>query len=253
LYAVNGDGIQQEGVITYGFSISKPWWSSWWFYLLLNLLVLSVILLIVRNHINQRLKLELIRSNISNDLHDDIGATLSSVNFYIDLAQSEKDNADYLRFIKENVNHVITNLDDLVWSINPRNDTTEQFINRMKDYAVPLLKAACIQCQFQLDSRLMDLKLDLPTKQNLYLMFKEMINNVAKHARGHNCIIELVHRNGKLELKVTDDGQGFDPLAVNPARNGLLSMRERTRKLNGEIKIISAPKNGSSVAVSIPL
>jgi signal transduction histidine kinase len=140
-----------------------------------------------------------------------------------------------------------------VWSINPRNDTTEQFINRMKDYAVPLLKAACIQCQFQLDSRLMDLKLDLPTKQNLYLMFKEMINNVAKHARGHNCIIELVHRNGKLELKVTDDGQGFDPLAVNPARNGLLSMKERTRKLNGEIKIISAPKNGSSVAVSIPL
>jgi signal transduction histidine kinase len=110
------------------------------------------------------------------------------------LPKVKKTNQDYLRFIKENVNHVINNLDDLVWSINPRNDTTEQFINRMKDYAVPLLKAACIQCQFQLDPKLVNLRADIPTKQNLYLMFKEMINNVAKHARGHNCIIELVHR-----------------------------------------------------------
>jgi signal transduction histidine kinase len=212
-----------------------------------------IVYIIIRNRINQKLRLELMRRSISNDLHDDIGATLSSVNFYIDLAQHDKQNTEYLRHIKDNVNQVISSLDDLVWSINPKNDNTGQFINRMKDYAIPFLKAARIHCHFHYDPKVVNLKLDLLTKRHLYLLFKEVVNNVAKHALCRNCTIELVHDQENLRLVVSDDGKGFNVVEVDGSRSGLFSMQERVRLLNGEMEIRSVKKEGSRVAVTIPL
>lgn len=252
-YAVDNGNVQQKQVLRFPFSIEKPFWRTWWFFLLANAMLSMVIYTTVKNRINQKLRLELMRRSISNDLHDDIGATLSSVNFYIDLAQSDRQNTEYLRYIKDNVNEVIGSLDDLVWSINPKNDTTGQFINRMKDYAIPLLKAARIQCHFHYDAKLVHLKLDLLTKRHLYLLFKEVVNNVAKHALCRNCTIELVCEQGKLRLVVNDDGQGFNVVEVGRNRNGLYSMQERVRMLKGEIEIRSVTKQGSQVAVTIPL
>lgn len=253
LYAVNSDDMQQEEVISYGFSIAKPWWRMWWFYLLANLAVMLVAYLLVRNRMNQRLKLELMRSNISRDLHDDIGATLSSINFYIALAETEEDKQPYLHTIRENVGHVVNSLDDLIWSINPQNDTTEQFINRMKEYVGPLLNAARIQCHFQYDPRIVNLRLDLVTKRNLYLLFKEMVNNVLKHSQCRNCYVRLEYHRSQLSLSVTDDGKGFDPEKLKKNRNGLLNMRARAKRMKGEIEISSAEKKGSRLAVKIPV
>lgn len=252
-YAVNNNGMQQGGLIRFPLVVQKPLWRTGWFILLVNGLLVMIVYLIIKNRINQKLRLELMRRNISHDLHDDIGATLSSVNLYIDLAQSEKQNSEYLRYIKENVNQVIGSLDDLVWSINPKNDTTEELVNRMQDYAMPLLKAARIQCHFSCDPRLPDLRLDLLTKRHLYLLFKEMVNNVAKHASCRNCYIDFAQHHGKLHLTVKDDGQGFDAAVAGKARNGLASMQERTRKLKGNITIQSVADGGSQVAVTIPL
>lgn len=252
-YANGSNGMQQAKSILFPFSINKPWWRTWWFFLLFNAAIVAVIYLIIQTRIHQKLRLELMRRNISSDLHDDIGATLSSVNFYIDLARSDTQNADYLHQIKKNVNQVITNLDDLVWSINPKNDTTAQFVHRMKDYAIPLLKAAQIQCHFQYESKLLALKLDLLTKRHLYLLFKEMVNNVAKHAQCRNCFIQLLYHHSKLVLSVTDDGLGFSADQQKKNRNGLFNMQERTRKLKGEMEIRSAEKQGSRIAITIPV
>ena len=252
LYAVSNNDMVQASSLLFPFSIAKPWWRTWWFVLALNTVAVALIYLVIQTRIRQKLRVELIRRNISSDLHDDIGATLSSVNFYINLAQTEKNNTEYLHLIKQNVAHVINNLDDLVWSINPKNDTTEQLLHRMHDYAFPLLKAAGIQCHFTHEPGLAELKLDLMTKQNLYLLFKEMVNNVAKHAQGSNCFIQLIHQHGKLHLSVTDDGKGFDP-ALKKHRNGLFTMQERARKLKGQMEICSSEKQGSRVAVTIPV
>lgn len=252
-FAVDNSGVRQKQLIRFPFSIDKPFWQTWWFFLLANTVLFLIVYIFIKNRINQKLRLELMRRSISNDLHDDIGATLSSVNFYIDLAQSDKQNTEYLRYIKDNVNQVIGSLDDLVWSINPKNDTTGQFINRMKDYAFPLLKAARIQCHFHYDPKLVSLKLNLLTKRHLYLLFKEVVNNVAKHAFCRNCTIEFVHDQGNLRLIVKDDGQGFNVVEVDGDGNGLSSMQERVRLLNGEMEIRSVTREGSQVAVTIPL
>lgn len=252
LYAFNDDNLQQEEPVSYSFSIARPWWNTWWFYLLLNLSVLAIALVIIRNRAHQRLKIELMRSNISRDLHDDIGATLSSLNFYIALAETEENKKPYLDIITENISHVVNSLDDLIWSINPRNDTTEQLVNRMKAYATPLLKAANIQCGFQHDPGVFNAQLDLAKKRHLFLLFKEMINNVLKHSGCRTCYISLAYSHSQLSLSVTDDGKGFDPETLKPARNGLLNMRARTQKMNGKMEIRSAERQGSRLEVKIP-
>lgn len=253
LYAIDNNGLEQETAISFPFTINKPWWLNWIFIVLLNTALIGIVFLLLQNRTRQKLRMELVRRNISNDLHDDIGATLSSVNFYIDLAQSEKNNAEYLQYIKTHVNQVINSLDELVWSINPKNDTTEQLINRMKDYALPLLQAAGMQCHFAVDTKLHQAKLGLLTKRHLYLLFKEMVNNVAKHAKGRNCTIQFSHHHKTFSMVVEDDGQGFDTSRVKQHRHGLSSLQERTGKLKGSISIRSETSKGSRIAVTIPV
>ena len=249
--AVNRYGVEQQTPIQFRFTIVKPWWNSTLFLIAVNGLIVFIVLLILRNRVRQRLRVELVRRNISADLHDDIGATLSSVNIYAALAKTEKNNEQYLELIQQHVTDAVMRLDDLVWSINPKNDTMEQLITRMKSTATPLLAAAGIACHFYFDEKVLHHKLNLTQKRHLYLLFKEMLNNVVKHAGCSNCTIRLELQKGLLTLSVSDDGIGFNPEQTNSNRNGMQSMYNRAKKLNGTVKVISANKTGSTLQVQL--
>ena len=178
-------------MIVFDFTIKAPWWNQWWFKTLFVMIVVSIIFLLYRIRMEQLLKVERIRRSISGDLHDDIGATLSSMIIYTNLARSEKDHEYYLDLIDQNAKEVIGKLDDLVWSINPKNDTCEQLINRMRLHAEPLLNAAGIRLNFTVNPAVLQLKLDLFVKNNVYLLFKEIVNNVVKHSVAANCYINI--------------------------------------------------------------
>jgi hypothetical protein len=249
--AVSKDGFQQNKPFAFQFEILKPWWNHWWFFVLCNVLIVAVVILIIQNKIGQRLKVELVRRGIAHDLHDDIGATLSSVNIYTELAKDEMGQNEYLERIKLNINDAVTRLDDLVWSINPKNDTMAQLMNRMQYVAEPLFKAAGIQCYFTCDKKFLDLKLTLADKRNVYLLFKEMVNNVVKHANCCNCYINIKYNSPYLTLSVMDDGIGFDPAVISTTRNGLHNMEYRARRMNGSLHINSSDKSGSSIVVQL--
>jgi hypothetical protein len=249
--AVNKNGLQQEKPVSFHFVILKSWWNHWWFIILINICIVTIIFLIIRNRTDQRLKVELIRRGIASDLHDDIGATLSSINIYTEMAQEEMGENEYLEHIKENVNDTISRLDDLVWSINPKNDTMEQLLYRMQHTALLLLEATGVHCHFNYDKKIVGIKLNLANKRNVYLLFKEMVNNVVKHAQCQNCYINIEYNHPDLELSVMDDGIGFDPAMVNKARNGLENMRYRARRMNGSIQINSSHKKGTKVVVQL--
>lgn len=249
--AVNKDGFQQDKPFAFQFEILKPWWNHWWFFVLCNLLIVAIVILIIQNKISQRLKVELVRRSISRDLHDDIGATLSSVNIYTELIKDEMGQSEYLERIKFNIDDAVTRLDDLVWSINPKNDTMAQLMKRMQYVAEPLLKAAGIQCHFTCDKKFLDIKLRLADKRNVYLLFKELVNNVAKHAQCCNCYIEIKYNSPYLTLSVTDDGIGFDRTMIDKSRSGLNNMEYRARQMDGSLHINSSDKHGSSIVVQL--
>ena len=249
--AINRNGLQQEKPVNFHFVILKAWWNHWWFFLLINIVIVAIILLIIRNKMQQRLKVELIRRGIASDLHDDIGATLSSINIYTEMAEEEIGENEYLLRIKENVNDTISRLDDLVWSINPKHDTMEQLLNRMQHCALLLLEATGVKCHFYYHPKILDIKLNLANKRNLYLLLKEMLNNVVKHAQCRNCYINLEYHRANFTLSVTDDGVGFDVTADKKGRNGLENMRYRAARMNGNVQINSSDKKGSEIIAEL--
>lgn len=252
-YAVARNGAVQKNIIVFDFTIKAPWWNQWWFKTLFVMIVVSIIFLFYRIRMEQLLKVERIRRSISGDLHDDIGATLSSMIIYTNLARSEKDHEYYLDLIDQNAKEVIGKLDDLVWSINPKNDTCEQLINRMRLHAEPLLNAAGIRLNFTVNPAVLQLKLDLFVKNNVYLLFKEIVNNVVKHSGAANCYINIEGTKSRFKIIVKDDGKGFEPTQVKANRNGLINMQERVRNMHGEIHVKSAVEKGTSVLVLIPI
>ncbi len=245
------EGLQQIKPVSFHFIILKSWWNRWWFILLANAAIAAIGYFIIRNRINQRLKVELIRRGIASDLHDDIGATLSSINIYTEMAQEEVGENEYLDHIKENVNDTISRLDDLVWSINPRNDTMEQLIHRMRQTSLSVLEATGVQSHFTYDKKILGVKLNLADKRNVYLLFKEIVNNVMKHAQCNNCYIDLSYNYPNLTLKVKDDGIGFDVATAKKGRNGLENMRYRANRMKGNVEINSSYKNGCSISVQL--
>jgi len=249
--AVSTDRFHQQKPFKFQFVILQPWWNHWWIVVLGNLLIVAVVIFLIRNKISQQLKVETVRQGIARDLHDDIGATLSSINIYTELAKDEMGQNEYLERIKDNIDDAVTRLGDLVWSINPKNDTMLQLMHRMRYIAEPLFKAAGIECHFTYDKKFLDLKLTLADKRNVYLLFKEMVNNVVKHAQCYNCYINIKYNSPYLILSVKDDGIGFDPAVVSETRNGLHNMEYRARRMDGTLHISSSGKKGSSIVVEL--
>lgn len=246
-FAVHPSGKSAEQSVSFEFQILKPWWEQWWLRILVIVALVGLFYGLYRYRLNQLLKVENIRRSISSDLHDDIGATLSSINIYTELAKRQENNKEFLNLIQDNTREIIGKLDDLVWSINPKNDSCEQLINRMRSFSEPLLSGANINYKITCSEDLHRLKLSTGIKRNLYLIFKETINNVAKHSRSKNCSINIYYQNKRLHIQIVDDGIGFDEAQARKDRNGLKNIQDRARQIKANIKINSIKDKGTTV------
>lgn len=231
--------------------IAKPFWMNWWFFVVIGAIPAIIILSIYRSKIHQRNQITKLRENISRDLHDDIGSVISSINIYSSIAKKQERPDVYIDLIQIYAQEVIAKIDDLVWSIKSINDQYEHLIERMQSFALPVLHAASINTHFHTDLSSKKLSLKLEEKRNLYLLFKEAINNVIKHSKAKNCTIYCIEKNGLLTITIKDDGTGFDtnnlPLVL---RTGVSSMKERAAKINAALTIESHPEKGTKINIS---
>jgi signal transduction histidine kinase/ligand-binding sensor domain-containing protein len=251
-YAENAATRAKGRLIAVPLTILRPWWNQWWFFGLLALVLAGLLYALYRFRLRQLFKMERMRRAISSDLHDDIGATLSSIRIYTQLAREDRQNDVYLNFIQNNVKEVVDKLDDLVWSINPRNDTWEQLTARMEQFATALFTAQGIRFTITIDEHLPTQPLSITLKRNFYLVFKELVNNVVKHSQCTECHVRLHYHQGTLQLQVKDNGIGLDPHAQTGRRNGIRNMHERTAEMKGTLHIDSG-KGGTTSTVLIPI
>lgn len=220
------------------------------------LLLVLIAVLVNRYKLKRSIAMERMQQRISSDLHDDIGASLTSINILSQLSQQQKiDTAtrnEYLQKINEQTSEVTNALRDIVWSINPKNDKLEIILARMKRYAAELLETKNIEYSFDSNIRPEDEITDADIRQNLYLIFKEAVNNLAKYAGATKAMIALHKEAGKITLEVKDNGNGFDPADVSKG-NGIENMQRRARMVNAKFSLTSAPGNGTQVKAAIPL
>jgi ligand-binding sensor domain-containing protein/two-component sensor histidine kinase len=233
--------------------IDPPFWRTTWFLILCVVALAGILYAIYRYRINQLLRMQKVRNNIATDLHDDIGTTLTNISILSELSKKnllQKGEADvFLDRIAEEVHNSSQALDDIVWSINTSNDTLEQTVARMRRYAAEVFDAANISYSLQLDEQFERYKLNMEQRRDCFLIFKETINNIYKHANAKHVQIKLWIGKGHLHMIISDDGKGFDTNTVTH-RNGIKNIRNRIEKWKGNIEIRSVPGKGTVTEVS---
>lgn len=196
---------------------------------------------------------ETIRTKVARDLHDDIGSTLSSINIMSQLAIREQGNgSSHLNKIAENSLRMMENMSDIVWSINPKNDSLEQVVFKMKEFAAEILEPKNIEYVFNIENNIQELKLDVEKRKNIFLIFKEAVNNAAKYSDGSKLTISLLIQHNKLHLSVEDNGKGFEPRVVIRG-NGLKNMEDRAVSMKGKMVQKSQPGTGTIIQLEVPL
>lgn len=239
-------------------TIYPPFWKTWWFYTLCLLTAVSLIYVFYRVRLNTVLAEQKLRNKIARDLHDDIGSTLSGIKLFSNMAQTklaeERSSAlNIVERIGERSEKMIDAMSDIVWSINPLNDSLENMLVRMKQYAAEMLEPKNIAYQFIADEKLSKTKISLDARKDIYLIFKEAINNAVKHSGCNNVRIEMRIQAKNLEMVISDDGKGLSVADVKTNGNGLNNFKERAKNIGGKISVESNLLKGTTVKLVTPV
>jgi signal transduction histidine kinase len=238
------------------FEITPPFWQTWWFYALCIISVILFFFSLYRYRLKQILKIQAVRNRIATDLHDDIGSNLTTIGLLAELTQKDINDqntaAKHLQRIAEEINESGQALDDIIWNINSRNDSLDEIIIRMRRYAAELFDHTATRCQLALQPGVAHIKVGMEQRRDLYLIYKESLNNIFKHAKAKNVEVELKYAGQQINLLIRDDGVGFDTNGESH-RNGIKNFKLRVEKWNGSILISSRKNEGTTIDLEMPV
>lgn len=202
------------------------------------------------------LELERVRTRIATDLHDDIGSTLSQITVLSEVIRQRIGHdpglSEPLSSISSLSRDLIDSLSDIVWAINPLRDSFGDLSQRMRQFGNDLFAGRPVELQFQATLAQHDLKMGADTRREVFLIFKEGLNNISRHSNCKRVDVEFGASDGKLQMTLTDDGQGFD-CAATCSGNGLSNMRQRAAKLGGTLTVTSDRKQGTVIRLMVPV
>ncbi len=254
--AANKDGLWNDIGAHLHVKIRPPFHKTWWFYMLVLLMALGGLYGLFRIRVAQLLRLQQMRLRISRDLHDDIGSTLSSIHMMSRMATQttpeEKKSSDILATIASASRQAMEHMSDIVWSINPKNDRMDMVLSRMRHYASEILEAAEIDFTIEMEESCQSIIMPVEKRKDVYLIYKEAVNNLAKYAQATRAEIRLALIQRRFVLTVQDNGIGFDPEKIKSG-NGLKNMSARAEQLGGILQIISTPGHGTQIQLSVPV
>ncbi|HMB41453.1 MAG TPA: two-component regulator propeller domain-containing protein [Balneolaceae bacterium] len=238
--AYNADGVPSAELSEFSFEILYPFYLRWWFLMLVSLLLMAFGFFLYRYFgIRKQVDIERMRVQIASDLHDDVGSSLTEIALQTDLLQAGPGNDEIKNTMKqlgEQSRKIVSSLDDIVWSIDSRNDTAGDLTDRMQDYVNQVLSQKDIEVHYDFDDLKMQEKLPVDVKENVYLIFKESINNIAKHSNATKVVIRFSFSGKHYQLTIHDNGT----MGQNESRKsgqGLRNMRMRAERIGSDIQI----------------
>lgn len=254
--AVNSSGRASVEPASVSFTVPPPVWRRWWFVTLAVLVVGFVIYQLFRYRVNRLVEVANIRTHIAADLHDDIGSSLSQIAVLSEvlrkqLGRQEAAVSKNISLINRVSQEALDSMSDIVWAINPQQDHLSDLVRKMRRVVSEVLPARDITFSFKAPSEAPDLKLGAEIRRQVFLMFKEAINNLVRHSKCSRAEVELKIEGAWLVLGVGDNGAGFDPEAVSEG-NGLVSLRRRAAALGGQTIISSTINQGTTVTIKVP-
>jgi signal transduction histidine kinase len=205
--------------------------------------------------------LERERARIARDLHDEMGAGLSAIAMQGDWIRREcggtasPETRHRIETVCQSAVELVRAVDEIVWAVNPSNDTVERFINYLTQYTEQYLDAAGLRFRFDIPRDLPGAVLAGSMRHNLFLAVKEALRNAVKHANAELLWLRVSADGGELAITVEDNGKGFDPgrLASDGSHNGVGNMRRRMEEVAGRFEVSSRPGSGTRVMFAVPL
>ncbi|MEJ0091758.1 MAG: two-component regulator propeller domain-containing protein [Limisphaerales bacterium] len=268
--AYNEDGVPNETGGVLDITVQPQFWQTGWFRVAGILCIAGLVVGVVRYIYTQKLKRELQlhkqheeleheRARIARDLHDQLGANLTQVALLGEMAQEDKNSPDEIELHAQQISHTARettrSLDEIVWAVNPANDTLEGLANYACKYAQEYLALAGLRYRAEVPTHLPATEIPPEVRHNVFLAFKESVNNVVKHAHATEAWIRLRLTPEKFILEIEDNGRGMAGMDVKAAemRNGLKNMKKRMADIGGEFSISPGASAGTIVHLSIPL
>ena len=267
--ACNSAGIWNEAGASVALVVSPHLWQAWWFIGLAALGLLAAVAgsvgIVEKRKHQRRLKLleqeralEHERARIAQDLHDDLGSSLTRISLLSDLARADKDSPSQVEIhaqkISQSAGQTVRALEEIVWALRPGSDSLQSLVEYIAHFANELFEGDGAHCR-------LDLPHDLPThslppemRHNIFLVVKEALTNAFKHSHAREVRVQAKASAKTLEMVVQDDGQGFEAQALPPKpgkRQGLGNMRRRAADMGGSLAVESAPGKGTTVRLIV--
>jgi ligand-binding sensor domain-containing protein/signal transduction histidine kinase len=268
--AGNEDGVWNEAGGVLAVTIQPYFWQTRGFRAAVFLGLAGIVVAVVRYLSTQKLRrqlqlheqqqaLEKERSRIARDLHDQLGANLTQVALLGEMAETDKNAPaeveSHAQQISQTARETTRSLDEIVWAVNPSNDTLEGLVNYACKYAQEYLALAGLRYRAEVPAQLPAIAIPPEVRHNVFLAFKEAVNNVVKHAQASEVWIRLRLQPDHFTLSIEDNGRGLGGLDAHAAqtRNGLRNMRKRMEDLHGEFSIGPGAKDGTQVRLTVPI
>jgi signal transduction histidine kinase len=262
----NNDAVWNEAGTSITIIITPPWWKTWWFMTFFWVTVAGSIGGTLRYVEKRKLQkkierlereraLEKERVRISQDMHDEVGSSLSEISILSELLKRDMDKSEkaelHLRDISERSAEVIENIGQIIWAINPRNDPLDNLVAHLRLYAADYIRKADIKYRFEIPDNIPEYHLSAEVRRNVFLVVKETLHNIVKHACASEVQVRVDFLQRQMIISVKDNGKGFSIDQSSGSGNGLINMQKRTENIGGIFKIESVPGQGTSITVTV--
>jgi len=262
--AVSAEGIISTAPAVISFKVLQPIWQRWWFVTIAAFLVSTMIYLAYRFRVRRLLELERVRIRIATDLHDDIGSSLSRMAILSEVVKQQsgvthRESLDRLTDIADTSRGLVDTMSDIVWSIDPRRDDVQSVVLRLRQFAADVFDHRGINWEFHNTPELDRVKLSPEQRRHLFLIFKEALTNIVRHAGSKNVRLRIKTTREQLRAEICDDGSGLIPSSGSGvSRNGreghgLENMRARAKQIGGRLDIDSTPGEGTRLTLTMPI
>ena len=265
--ASNNDGVWNDAGAEIAVILQPHFWQTWWFLggaALLSVALIGLTFRAVtrrmmrreRERLEREQAVERERARIAQDIHDELGASLTEISMLAAIRPESIGNPAHLSArlgrIAETSNRVVESLDAIVWTVDPGNDSLASLGSYLASYTTDYLNSSGLICRLDIPAEIPPHEFSADLRHQLLMAVKEALHNAVRHGRASEVLLQLAVTNQELEISVRDNGCGFRPTA-SAAGNGLVNLKTRLSKLGGRTVIESTSGSGTSVRFVVPL
>jgi hypothetical protein len=254
--ADNGSDTYSKNISELRITVHPPFWKTWWFFCLLALLVATVIYWLDKERVNKLIEVQTVRSEIAGNLHEEVNTTLNNINLLSEMARIKADkeidrSKEYIDQISTKSHNMIIAMDDILWSIDPLNDTMEKSLLRMMEFADSLKTRHAASIEISIDKKVRSLKLDMKTRHEAFLVFKQALTMIVVYSGGRQTLINIDLFKNKLSVRLQDKIASLD--------KNITEIDELIKEMNTRSEFIAADldvqydNNGIAIVLLVPV